>query len=101
MKSYPLIGLVDFRLDMEQSIINGKHFSRDELISNIADQAEKFDTRCAVVSKTMQSLPKFERKFAKFETRHANRAAGVRIFNQLHVGIDHILTPEERRAAEM
>ncbi|MCX6129579.1 MAG: hypothetical protein NTX25_11010 [Proteobacteria bacterium] len=79
-------------------IINGQVIARSELIKNIVSKAETIDTSCIVESQTLKALPKFQRKLGKLEVRHVNRTEGLWIFDQLHAGLDSILTPEQRRA---
>lgn len=78
-------------------IVNGKVFSRDELIENAVSQAGTFDTQCAVISQKQKAVQKFQRKLAKLEVTHINRAEGQWVYSQLHEGLDTVLTAEQKR----
>ena len=79
-------------------IVNGKVFSRDELVANAYSQSRSFDTQCGVISQKQQSIHKFQRKLAKLEVAHSNRVEGLWIYSQLHEGLDTVVTAEQKRA---
>lgn len=79
-------------------VANGEVGRLETLLDTIITKKAAPDTICALRSASKQTtVGAFKRNLARLTVDHVNRSEGHWTFEQLHVGIDNILTPEQRR----